>query len=47
MSPVPPASGFTIAGGEITLDAGLPAPKLGLSANADYPGLLDLVRTVS
>ena len=47
MSPVPPASGFTIAGGEITLDAELPAPKLRLSANADYPGLLDLVRTVS
>ena len=46
MSPVP-ASAFTIADGEITLDAELPAPKLRLSANADYPGLLDLVKTVS
>ena len=46
MSPVP-ASALTIADGEITLDAELLAPKLRLSANADYPGLLDLVRTVS
>jgi len=46
MSPVP-ASAITIADGEITLDAELLAPKLGLSANADHPGLLDFVRTVS
>jgi hypothetical protein len=46
MSPVP-ASAITIADGEITLDAEFLAPKLGLSANADHPGLLDLVRTAS
>ena len=46
MSPVP-ASALTIADGEITLDAELLAPKLRLSANADYPGLLHLVRIVS
>ena len=46
MSPVP-ASALTIADGEITLHAELLAPKLRLSANADYPGLLDLVRIVS
>ena len=46
MSPVP-ASAITIADGEITIDAERLAPKLGLSANADHPGLLDLVRTVS
>ena len=46
MSPVP-ASAITIADGEITLDAELPEPKLGLLANTDYPSLLDLVRTAS
>ena len=46
MSPVP-TSAITIAGGEITLDAELLAPKLGLSANTDHPSLLDLVRTAS
>ena len=44
MSPVP-ASALTIADGEITIDAELLVPKLGLSANTDHPGLLDLVRT--
>ena len=46
MSPVP-ASGFTIAGGEITRDAELLAPKLGLSASTGHPSLLDRVRTAS
>ena len=46
MSPGP-ASAITIADGEITLDAELLAPKLGLSANTDPPSLLDLVRTAS
>lgn len=43
MSPVP-ASAITIADGEITLDADLLAPKLGLSSNTEPPSLLDLVR---
>jgi hypothetical protein len=46
MSPGP-ASAITIADGARILDAELLAPKLGLSANADHPGLLDLVRTAS
>jgi hypothetical protein len=46
MSPVP-ASAITIADGEITIDAELLAPKLGLLANTDHPSLLDLVRTAS
>jgi hypothetical protein len=46
MSPVP-TSAITIAGGEITLDAELLAPKLGLSANTGHPSLLDFVRMVS
>jgi len=46
MSPFPIAA-ITIADGEITLDAELPAPKLVLSANTDHPSLLNLVRTAS
>jgi|GEM_PF-1313199 hypothetical protein len=46
MSPVP-SSAITIADGEITLVAELPAPKLGLLANTDHPSLLDLVRAAS
>ena len=46
MSPVT-ASAITIADGEITLDAELLAPKLGLSANTDHPSLFDLVRNAS
>jgi len=46
MSPVP-ASALTIADREITIDAEMPAPKIGLSVNAGHPGLLDLARTVS
>ena len=46
MSPVP-ASTITIADGEITLDAGQFAPKLGLSANTGHSSLLDFVRTGS
>ena len=39
MSPVP-ASAITIADGEITIDAELLAPKLGLSSNTEHPSLL-------
>jgi hypothetical protein len=46
MSPGP-ASAITIADGASILNAELLAPKLGLSANADHPNLLDLVRTLS
>jgi hypothetical protein len=46
MSPRP-ASAISTADGEITLDAELLAPKLGLSANTDHPSLLDLVRSAS
>ncbi len=46
MSPGP-ASAITIADGACILNAELLAPNLGLSANADHPGLLDLVRTAS
>lgn len=41
MSPVP-ASAITIADGEITLNAELLAPKLGLSANADCQQRLNI-----
>ena len=46
MSPGP-ASAIAIADGEITVDAELLAPKLGLSANTDHPSLFDLVRNAS
>jgi hypothetical protein len=46
MSPVLP-SAIAIGDGEITLDAEMLAPKLGLSANTDHPSLPDLVRTAS
>jgi len=44
MSPVP-ASVLTIADSEITLDAELLAPKIGLTANTHHPSLFDLGRT--
>jgi hypothetical protein len=43
ISPVP-ASVLTIADDEITLDAELLAPMIGLPANTDYPSLLNLGR---
>jgi hypothetical protein len=42
-----PASAITIADGDVTLDAELPAPKLGVSASTGHPSLLDRVRTAS
>jgi len=46
VSPVT-ASAITVADGDITLDAGQFAPKLGLSANTGHSSLLDFVRTGS
>jgi len=43
MSPFPIAA-ITIADHQSPIDAELPAPMLGLSANTDHPGLLDSVR---
>ena len=46
MSPVP-ASAFTIADDKISIDAELPAPRFGQSADADHRSLFALDRIAS